>query len=148
MSAPSAGNERPWQFIVVKDKEKLALISEVSPYAGMTKNAPLAIIVCGDLSQERFKGFWVQDCSAATQNILVEVTDNDLGAVWLGIYPLEERVEYLKKLLNVPEHVIPFSVIPVGYPAQEPETPNRYDESRIHYENWGAQLERPCSTNP
>lgn len=136
MSAPSAGNERPWHFIVVKDKARLAKISEVSPYAGMTKNARLAIVVCGDLTQERFKGFWVQDCSAATQNILLEVTDNNLGAVWLGIYPLQERIEYLQKLFSLPGHIIPFSVIPIGHPAQAPDAPDRYDGSRVHNEAW------------
>ena len=136
MSAPSAGNQRPWQFIVVKDTETLTQISEVSPYAGMTKNAPLAIVVCGDLEQGRFQGFWVQDCSAATQNILLEVTENGLGAVWLGMYPIEERVESLQKLFNLPGHIIPFSVIPIGYPVKSPEAPDRYDESRIHYNVW------------
>ncbi len=136
MSAPSAGNERPWHFIVVKDSTKLAQLAKVSPYAAMTKNAPLAIVVCSDLTQERFKDFWVQDCSASTQNILLEVTENHLGAVWLGIYPLQERVEYIQKLFSLPEHIIPFSVIPLGHPAQSPDAPDRYDASRVHNESW------------
>lgn len=136
MCAPSAGNERPWQFIVIKDKERLAKLSDVSPYAKMTKDASAAIIVCSDLSLEKFPGYWVQDCSAATQNILLEVTDNDLGAVWLGVYPMQDRVDYVKNLFNLPENIIPFSVIPVGYPAQLPEAPDRYDESRVHHEQW------------
>jgi len=136
MSAPSAGNERPWHFIVVKDKDRLAQIAEVSPYATMTKDAPLAIIVCGDVTQERFKGFWVQDCSAAVQNILLEATELTLGSVWLGVYPLQERVEYLQKLFSLPDHIIPFAVIPIGRPDQSFGAPDRYDESRVHREIW------------
>lgn len=136
MSAPSAGNERPWHFIVVKDKERLAQLSNASPYAKMTKEASVAIIVCGDLSLEKFQGYWVQDCSAATQNILLEVTELGLGAVWLGIYPLQDRVQYIQNLFSLPEHVVPFSVIPVGDPAQSPDAPDRYEESRVHHEVW------------
>jgi nitroreductase len=136
MSAPSAGNQRPWQFIVIKDKETLIKLADASPYSKMTKDAPMAILVCGDLELENHKGYWVQDCSAATENILIEVAENNLGAVWLGIYPREERVEYLRKLLNIPDHVVPFALIPVGYPAETKETSSRYDESRVHYEQW------------
>jgi nitroreductase len=136
MSAPSAGNQRPWQFVIVKDKATLAKLAEVSPYAKMTKDAPMAILVCGDLEREAHKGFWVQDCSAATENILIEVEDNHLGAVWLGIYPVAERVEYLRKVLSIPDQVVPFALIPVGYPAETKVTPSRYDASRVHYERW------------
>ena len=136
MSAPSAGNERPWQFVVVKDKETLAKLADASPYAKMTKDAPVAILVCGDLNLEHHQGFWVQDCSAATENILIEVEDLHLGAVWIGIYPVAERVEYLRKVLSIPNQVIPFALIPVGYPAETKVTPSRYDASRVHYDRW------------
>ncbi len=136
MYAPSAGNCRPWQFIVVRKKERLGQLSEASPYSKMTKDAPAAIVVCGDLQLERFPGFWMQDCSAATQNILLEAQSHGLGTVWLGIYPIRERVDYLKKCLNLPAHVIPLSMIPIGYPAQSPETPERYEEAKIHNEIW------------
>ncbi len=136
MSAPSAGNQRPWHFVVIKEKETLVQLADASPYSKMTKDAPLAILVCGDLDREQRKGYWVQDCSAATENILIEVADNNLGAVWLGIYPREERVAYIRALLNIPEHVVPFALIPVGYPAETKETASRYDESRVHYEHW------------
>jgi nitroreductase len=136
MSAPSAGNQRPWHFVVIKDKEALVKLADASPYSKMTKDAPMAILVCGDLELESHKGYWVQDCSAATENILIEVAENNLGAVWLGMYPREERVEYIRKLLNIPDHVVPFALIPVGYPAETKETSSRYDESRVHYEQW------------
>ena len=136
MNAPSAGNQQPWQFVVVKDKATLAKLADASPYAKMTKDAAVAILVCGDLDRETHKGFWVQDCSAATENILIEVTDQGLGAVWLGIYPREDRVTYIRKLLGIPEHIVPFALIPVGHPAETKDASNRYDTSRVHYERW------------
>jgi nitroreductase len=136
MSAPSAGNQQPWQFVVVKDKAMLAKLADASPYGKMTKEASVAIVVCGDLRLERHAGFWVQDCSAATENILIEVEDNQLGAVWIGVYPREERVAAIRDILHIPDHVIPFALIPVGYPAETKVTPSRYDASRVHYERW------------
>jgi len=136
MSAPSANNERPWHFVVVTEKDTLAKLADVSPYSKMTKDANIAILVCGDLECDISGGYWVQDCSAATENILIEVAENNLGAVWLGMYPREERVESLRKLLNIPDHIVPFALIPVGYPAETKETSSRYDESRVHYGQW------------
>jgi nitroreductase len=136
MSAPSAGNERPWQFVVIKDKKTLAKLADASPHAKMTKDAPVAILVCGDLEFEHHKDFWVQDCSAATENILIEIEEQHLGAVWLGIYPHEDRVENIRKILHIPDHVVPFALIPVGHPAETKDTPSRYDASRVHYERW------------
>ncbi len=136
MSAPSANNERPWYFVVITTKETLVKLAEVSPYSKMVKDAPVAILVCGDLERDRSNGFWVQDCAAATENILIEVEENNLGAVWLGIYPREERVKYIQKLLHIPDHVVPFALIPIGHPAETKETLNRYDESRVYYNHW------------
>lgn len=136
MSAPSAGNQRPWQFVVIKDEAMLQKLSEASPYAKMIPNAAVAILVCGDSEREVHQGFWVQDCSAATENILIEAEDNGLGAVWIGMYPREERVEFLRDILNIPEHIVPFALLSIGYPAETKDTSNRYDESRVHYEQW------------
>jgi nitroreductase len=102
----------------------------------MTAYAPLAILVCGDLEREVAQGFWIQDCAAATENLLIAVEALHLGAVWLGIYPRETRVEYLRDLLHIPQHIVPFALIPVGYPAETTETPSRYDGSRVHYNAW------------
>ena len=136
MAAPSAGNVQPWHFIVIKDKETLKKLADFSPYSKMLKTASLAIVVCGDLNLEKHKGYWVQDCSAATENMLIEIAELDLGAVWLGVYPVEERTEYVKKQFKLPDNIIPFSVVSIGYPAQELKSANRYNRQRIHLEKW------------
>ncbi|NFG63119.1 nitroreductase family protein [Clostridium sp. CMCC3677] len=136
MAAPSAANEQPWEFIVLRDKEIMRKITEVHPYSKMLLNTDVAIIVCGDESKEIFKGFWVQDCSAATENILVAAEDKGLGAVWLGVYPIVDRVDAIKELLNLPSSVIPLSIIPVGYPDEERKAADRFNKTRIHYDRW------------
>ncbi|MTV48789.1 nitroreductase family protein [Heliobacillus mobilis] len=136
MSAPSAGNEQPWHFIVIKDRQLLDEIPKFHPYAGMVKQAPLAILVCGDETLEKYKGFWVQDCSAATQNILVAAQAKGLGAVWVGLYPEEGRVKALRDLLGIPEQVIPLALIPLGYPAEQLPPANRFNPKRIHKDRW------------
>jgi nitroreductase len=136
MSAPSAGNQQPWQFIVITDRKLLAEIPRFHPYASMLPHAKVAILVCGDLQAEWFQGYWVQDCSAATENILIAAHAMGLGAVWLGIYPREERVKALQKLLNLPEHIVPLSLISIGYPAEKKPPADRFDPSRIHHNGW------------
>jgi nitroreductase len=136
MAAPSAGNQQPWQFIVVKDRQACLKVSECSPYAKATADAPVAIVVCGDLSLEKHQGYWVQDCSAAVENMLLEITSLGLGAVWLGVYPRPDRVTYLQKYFVLPDNIVPFAIIPVGFPAQELPPANRYNEARIHNEKW------------
>ena len=136
MSAPSAGNEQPWEFVVINDRKLLDRIPEFHPYATMLKEAPVAILVCGDLKREKHKGYWVQDCSAATENILIAVEEKKLGAVWLGIYPREERVAGLRKLLGIPESIVPFSLIAIGYPAEVKEPADRFDPVRVHQNRW------------
>ena len=137
MCAPSAGDERPWHFIVINKREVLDKIPSVHPYSNMIKQAPLAILICGDLSLEKHTGFWVQDCSAATENILIAATSFDLGSIWLGVYPREDRINGLKKLLEInDENIIPFSLIPIGYPAEKKDPKDIYDEHKIHYNKW------------
>lgn len=136
MAAPSAGNEQPWQFVVMNDTKVLARIPEVHPYARMVPQAAAAILVCGDLNREKHKGFWVQDCSAATENLLIAVQAKGLGAVWLGVYPRMERVDGLRKLLNMPEHIVPFALVPVGHPAEQKARSDRFEPERIHYNSW------------
>jgi nitroreductase len=136
MSAPSSGNQQPWQFILINDRKILDEIPEHHPYARMLTEAPLAIAVCGDMHLEKNKGMWVQDCSAATENILIAAQAKGLGAVWLGVFPREERVLAMRKLLNIPEHVIPLSVIAIGYPGEQKPPAKRFNEARIHYNQW------------
>ena len=136
MAAPSAGNQQPWDFIVVKDRTVLNEIPKVHQYAQMLKEAPVAIIVCGVLEREKHVGYWMQDCAAAIENILIEAQFLGLGAVWLGVYPREDRVSGLKKLLEIPENVIPIAVISIGYPAESKEASQRYYENKIHINKW------------
>jgi len=135
MYAPSAGNRQPWCFVVINDRKILNEIPEYHPYAQMLKGAPVAILVCCDINLEN-KGFGVEDCSAATQNILLAAHAKGLGAVWLGVYPAEPTVTATKKLLNLPEHITPISLISIGYPAEQKPQPNRYRADRVHYNQW------------
>ena len=136
MSAPSAGNQQPWQFVVIRERGILDQIPKYHPYSAMLKEASVAILVCGDLKSEKHKGYWVQDCSAATENLLIAVEAKGLGAVWLGVYPREERVAGIRKLLGLPEHIIPLSLIPVGYKGEQKPPANRYDASKVHHNGW------------
>jgi nitroreductase len=136
MSAPSAGNEQPWHFVTIRDKKTMREIQKFHPFARMLDEAPVAILVCGDRNCEKYKGFWVQDCSAATENILIAAQSIGLGAVWLGLYPIDERVEGMRRLLGIPENVTPLSLVAIGHPAEKRPPSNRYDESRVHRERW------------
>ncbi len=136
MAAPSAGNAQPWQFIVIRDKITMEAVTGFHPYAKMLPEASVAVVVCGDLSLEKFEGFWVQDCSAAIQNILLQVTALGLGAVWLGVHPIQERVVGARELFGIPTNVIPLAIIPIGYPNESKESVDRYQADRIHDERW------------
>jgi nitroreductase len=136
MSAPSAGNQQPWHFIVIRDRGILDQITKYHPHSQMLKQASVAIAVCGDEDLQIHKGYWVQDCSAATENILLAAHTKGLGAVWLGVYPREDRVKALKNILGIPKNVTPLCVISIGYPAERKEPANRYSESRVHYNRW------------
>ncbi len=136
MSAPSAGNQQAWRFVVITERGILDDIPKYHPYSKMLREAPLAILVCGDLELVTRKGYWIQDCAAATENILISANALGLGAVWLGVYPREERVVGIKKLLDLPDHIIPLSLIPIGHPAESLPPSDRFDESKICYNGW------------
>jgi len=136
MSAPSAGNQQPWEFVVIKDRAILDEIPNVHPYAQMCRQAPAAIIVCGDLERDTHRGFWVQDCAAATQNILIAAADMGLGSVWCGVHPREDRVSGLRNLLGLPDHIMPLALIPIGHPDEKKPPSDRFDPARIHYDKW------------
>lgn len=139
MAAPTAVNKQPWAFVVVKDPEQLQRLSDALPYAKMTAQAPLAIVVCGDLNKalpDDAAAFWIQDASAATENILLAANGLGLGAVWTGVYPSEERVKDVSQLLQLPSHIIPLNVIPIGYPAEQPTPKDKWDPQNIHYDHW------------
>jgi len=132
MHAPTARNYQPWHFIVVDDREILDNLAIAHPYAKMLKEATLAILVCGDKLIQEAEGYIIQDCSAATQNIMLAAYANGLGSVWLGMYPREERMQKVSELLKLPDHILPVSLISIGYPNENREAPDRYKPERIH----------------
>ncbi len=136
MAAPSSKNEQPWVFVVIDDRNLLNEIPKFHPYAEMCKTAPLAILVCADRRRFLSEEIWIQDCAAATQNMLLAAHGSNLGAVWLGVYPRVERVEGMRSLLRIPVHIIPFSLVVLGYPAERKPPANRFDPSRIHRNIW------------
>lgn len=136
MYAPSARNEQPWHFIVAEDRNLLNQIKDTHPYASMLAEAPLAIVVCGDLTLEKSPGYWPVDCSAATQNLLLAAHGCGLGAVWLGVFPRPERQEAIKKIFYLPDHIQPFSIIAIGEPNEQKQMPERFLPERVHYNSW------------
>jgi len=136
MYAPSARNTQPWHFIVINDRKKLDEIPRLHPYADMCYEAPLAIMICGDLTLEKMEGYIAINCAAATQNLLLAAHDLGLGAVWLGVYPRKERMNALSKFFEIPENIIPVSLVAVGYPNESKSTPERFKPERIHYNKW------------
>jgi nitroreductase len=139
MAAPSAVNARPWDFIVVTDRALLERLAEALPYAKMTAEAAAAIVVTGDLKRQyggEDASYWLMDCSAATENILLAAHALGLGAVWTAVYPEAERVAAVRKLLGIPEHVTPLNLIPLGVPAGKPAAADRYEPIRVHTNRW------------
>jgi nitroreductase len=136
MSAPSASNKQPWHFVVIQDRAILDEIPNVHPYSAMLKEATLAIAVCGDPQLAAGKDWWVQDCSAATENILIAANALGLGAVWIGVYSNDERVASIRKVLALPQHILPLSLVSVGYPAERKPRSDLYDQGRVHQNKW------------
>ena len=148
MAAPSAVDKRPWHFIVVTDKQVLNGLAQANPNAGMAARAPLAIVVCGDKTKAltRVPDYWVQDASAATQNILLAAHGMGLGAVWTGTYPVTDRVEKVAAALNLPEHIVPFCTIVIGYPEKYQAPKDKWDEGNISYNTYGGK--KPDAIEP
>jgi len=136
MNAPSARNAQAWQFVVIDDRKTLAAYAEMNPNAQMASHAPLGIVVCGDLSLEKSPGYWVVDCAAAVENMLLAAHALGLGAVWTGVYPREERMEALRRLLQLPHGVVAHSLVVVGYPAEQPSPQNHFLPDRVHRNVW------------
>jgi len=136
MAAPSAGNQRPWRFIVLNDRAVLDGAAETTEYGKMLREAPMALVVCADTRELKHSGMWQQDCSAAVENALLAVNALGLGAVWLGFWPKMERVTPLKELLGMPEGVEPLAVLAIGHPAEEKPPAERYDPSFVHLNRW------------
>ena len=136
MQAPSARNQQPWQFVVIDDRAILARIPKVMPNAGMAGSAPLAILVCGDLGLEQSEGYWVVDCAAAVENMLLAAHALGLGAVWCGVYPREPRMEGLRQLVGLPQNVVAHSLVVIGYPAEQVQPEDRYRSERVRRNHW------------
>ena len=136
MQAPSAGNQQPWEFIVVENKDTLEKLSQTDTYSKFVAKVPAAIVVLGNTAEMRFPEHWQQDLGAAAENILLEAVSQGLGAVWLGVAPLEERMNYVRSVFDLPESVKPFCIIPFGYAKKSYEVELRYNEDRIHYEKY------------
>ncbi|MBN1846486.1 MAG: nitroreductase family protein [Sedimentisphaerales bacterium] len=138
MAAPSAHNEQPWHFVVIRDRTVLEAIPKFHPYAGMLAEAPLAIAVCAEHAREKdpSAGYWIQDCAAATENILLAAHGLGLGACWLGIHPRPQRQEALAALLGLPDGVEAFGMVALGHPAERKPPAQRYLPDRVHHDCW------------
>lgn len=136
MYAPSAVNKQPWHFIVFRDARTKAQIMDFHKSAAMLAGADVCILICYDEKLQHDDGYGVVDCSAATQNILLAAHAMGLGAVWVGIYPRQNRIEAAHKLFRLPDHIKPFAIVSLGYPAEQKPFPERFNKERIHYEKW------------
>lgn len=136
MVAPSAGDQRPWHFVVVRDRNKLQAMGKRMEGCEMLETANVGLLICGDESLEKIKGFWVQDCSACTMTVLLAAHALGLGAVWVAIYPLEERLKVVREELSIPPQIIPFALVAMGYPAEHLPGEDRYDPARVHRDHW------------
>lgn len=134
--APHAGSVPSWYFYVVQDKKLLNALSVMTDYTTLIKDISALIVVCGDLTISGAEQFWVQECSAATMNILTIVEEMGLGAVWLGVYPIMDDVTYVKNNLGIPQHLMPLNMIPIGYPKKHPESKIRFKEECVHKVIW------------
>lgn len=136
MAAPTAVNAQPWHFVVVNERAKLDELAGTNRHGDMLRQAPLAIVVCGNM-EKAMKGpgqaFWIQDCSAATENILLAAHALGLGAVWTGCYPIEERVATVSEVLGLPETIVPLCVIVMGYPNENPQPKDKWKPENVSY---------------
>lgn len=133
MAAPSASNRKPWRFVAVTDRNMLEQLAHDHPYGKMLAKAAVGIAVCGDPS---VSDWWVQDCSAATENILIGAVALGLGAVWLGCHGRPEREQVVRDVLGIPHHIGVLSLISIGYPAEDKEARTQYDPAHIHRDRW------------
>lgn len=133
MAAPSGKNIQPWEFVIIKDRNTLDRMANELPTAKMLSEAPMAIVVCGDTVKSFY---WYLDCAAATQNILLTAEAMELGGVWTASYPYRDRMDVVIKNTNMPSHILPLAVIPIGYPKGQHSTKDKYDEKKVHHDKW------------
>lgn len=135
MNAPSAADARPWHFVAMDDP---AVIRQFTDLGGteMLAESTFMILVCGDASREIYPGFWPQDCSCAAQNMQLAAHDIGIGCVWIAIYPIEERVETCRAILDIPDAITPFALLAMGTPNEDLSPEYRYEEGRLHLNKW------------
>ena len=142
MAAPTAVNKQPWHFVVIEDKHVLEQIAEEIPTAKMAARAPLAITICGDMEKAldgEGRDFWVQDASAATENLLLAAHAMGLGAVWTSVYPIKDKVEATRALLKLPETIVPLGTIVIGYPKEKPLSKDKWKPENVSYNTFGGK---------
>jgi nitroreductase len=135
VAAPSAHNKQPWHFIIIRDRATLTKIPEYHQYSKMLESAALAVVVCAD-SKVQETDFWIEDCSAATENMLIAANALGLGAVWLGVHPSRQLMEDTRKLLGIPGHVNPLCIVSLGYPSEQKPPRQNYNPERVHADKW------------
>lgn len=136
MQAPTARNLQPWEFVITQNRDIMNRIPEVHPYSQMVRTAGAVILVCGNRRLQNDISYLLEDCSAAVQNILLEAVNQELGAVWLGIYPKEDRVQGISRLFNLPEHIVPIALVSIGIPGEVKEFEDRYNTEKVHTDCW------------
>ncbi|MDF2538706.1 MAG: nitroreductase [Herbinix sp.] len=134
--APSAHNLQPWDFIVIKNKEKFEQIAKAHTYAKMLPKAEICILLCGDTNKQQMTGFLIEDCSAAMENMLLAAHGIGLGAVWCGLYPVTELTDAMRQICFIPDHIIPVGMMVLGHKGEEKKAAERYDTTKLHYEEW------------
>ena len=137
MAAPSAGNERPWRFVVVRKPDTLARLSKATPFARPLASAAIGIVVCADRGKLAYPGLWPVDCAAATENMLLAAHALGLGGVWMGVHPISPLVWNVRRIVGTPRHVVPVSLVAIGVPAKRPHAVDRFEPGWIHAERWG-----------
>jgi nitroreductase len=136
MSGPSTANQEPWQFVVLRDRERLDSLAAHPAYKHVVSQAPLVVVVCADMDRSKFGDHWVIDCSIATQNLLLAAHAAGLGAVWMGCVFIEDRAAVVRECLRSPQQIVPFAVVPIGHPTA-PVTPvERFKPDRVHNDGW------------
>jgi nitroreductase len=135
MAAPSADNLQPWEFVVVQDADLRQQLARTHPWSDMCADAPVVFVVC---AEERRASHWVEDASAATENLLLAATGLDLGAVWVGVYPNAQNEEHVRQALDIPGKLRVLCLVPVGHPAESKAPRTKYDEAKVHYDGYGS----------
>jgi len=137
MYAPTSGNQRPWQFVVIKEREMFNRFIEAYPYSKkMLPDVPVAIMVCFDKNREQYEMRWQMDCANATLSMLLAAHGLGYGGLWLEIYPIEERIKQLQESFEMPDTVIPFALVTIGHTAEEKTPVDRFEEGLVHYNKW------------